>query len=86
MNIFLQAFDEGWLTDARQESLPLRRHRDYDLELGFGEFQEVRKAARLRAKTTGDMRSIKADVLKAAETRFSPEFRNRIDEIVIFRL
>jgi ATP-dependent Clp protease ATP-binding subunit ClpA len=30
------------------------------------------------------MRQIKHEVLKAAETRFSPEFRNRIDEIVVF--
>ena len=30
------------------------------------------------------MRAIKGDVLKAAEQRFSPEFRNRIDEIVVF--
>ena len=30
------------------------------------------------------MRAIKGDVMKAAEQRFSPEFRNRIDEIVVF--
>jgi ATP-dependent Clp protease ATP-binding subunit ClpA len=30
------------------------------------------------------MKEIRSDVLKAAENRFSPEFRNRIDEIVIF--
>ena len=30
------------------------------------------------------MKAIKGDVMKAAEQRFSPEFRNRIDEIVVF--
>jgi ATP-dependent Clp protease ATP-binding subunit ClpA len=30
------------------------------------------------------MKAIKGDVMKAAEHRFSPEFRNRIDEIVVF--
>jgi ATP-dependent Clp protease ATP-binding subunit ClpA len=30
------------------------------------------------------MIQIRGDVMKAAETRFSPEFRNRIDEIVVF--
>ena len=35
-------------------------------------------------KSLGDMKAIKNDVMKAAEKRFSPEFRNRIDEIVIF--
>jgi ATP-dependent Clp protease ATP-binding subunit ClpA len=32
----------------------------------------------------GDVKAIKNEVLKAAENRFSPEFRNRIDEIVVF--
>ena len=27
---------------------------------------------------------IKNEVMKAAETRFTPEFRNRIDEIIVF--
>jgi len=30
------------------------------------------------------MKQIRGDVMKAAETRFTPEFRNRIDEIIIF--
>lgn len=30
------------------------------------------------------MEQVKREVLKAAEERFSPEFRNRIDEIVVF--
>ena len=30
------------------------------------------------------MKEIKHAVMKAAETRFSPEFRNRIDEIIVF--
>jgi ATP-dependent Clp protease ATP-binding subunit ClpA len=30
------------------------------------------------------VKQIKGEVMKAAETRFSPEFRNRIDEIVVF--
>ncbi|MCA1558416.1 MAG: hypothetical protein LC731_07750 [Acidobacteria bacterium] len=35
-------------------------------------------------KTLGDIRAVKGEVMKAAEHRFSPEFRNRIDEIVVF--
>ena len=31
-----------------------------------------------------DIRAINREVIKAAEERFSPEFRNRIDEIVVF--
>ena len=44
----------------------------YEKPLGFGQ------------KTLGDVRAIKNEVMKAAEVRFSPEFRNRIDEIVVF--
>ena len=31
-----------------------------------------------------DVREIKGAVMKSADQRFSPEFRNRIDEIVVF--
>ncbi|CDM64545.1 AAA family ATPase [Pyrinomonas methylaliphatogenes] len=85
MNIFLQAFDEGWITDGRGKKVYLsdaiiimtsnlgsENFRKYEKPLGFG------------TKTVGDMRAIKNEVLKAAEQRFSPEFRNRIDEIIVF--
>ncbi len=85
MNIFLQAFDEGWITDGRGKKVYLsdaivimtsnlgsENFKRYEKPLGFGQ------------KTLGDVLQIKGDVLKAAETRFTPEFRNRIDEIVIF--
>jgi ATP-dependent Clp protease ATP-binding subunit ClpA len=85
MNLFLQAFDEGWLTDGRGKKVYLsdaivimtsnlgsENFRKYEKPLGFGN------------KTLGDVRSIKNEVMKAAEQRFSPEFRNRIDEIVVF--
>ena len=35
-------------------------------------------------KTLADITQINREVIKAAEERFSPEFRNRIDEIVVF--
>src|SRR5205823_3619064 len=44
----------------------------------------VEKPLGFGTKTAGDFRAIKNEVLKAAEQRFSPEFRNRIDEIVVF--
>ncbi|MGB7207215.1 MAG: ATP-dependent Clp protease ATP-binding subunit, partial [Pyrinomonadaceae bacterium] len=85
MNIFLQAFDEGWLTDGRGKRVYLsdaivimtsnlgsENFKRYEKPLGFGQ------------KTLGDVIQIKGDVMKAAETRFTPEFRNRIDEIIIF--
>ena len=85
MNIFLQAFDEGWITDGRGKKVYLsdaivimtsnlgsENFKKYEKPLGFGQ------------KSLGEMKNIRQDVMKAAENRFSPEFRNRIDEIVIF--
>jgi len=85
MNLFLQAFDEGWMTDGRGKKVYLsdaivimtsnlgsENFKRYEKPLGFGQ------------KTLGEVKQIKGEVMKAAETRFSPEFRNRIDEIVVF--
>jgi ATP-dependent Clp protease ATP-binding subunit ClpA len=85
MNIFLQAFDEGWITDGRGKKVYLsdaivimtsnlgsENFKRYEKPLGFGQ------------KSLGDIKQIKGEAMKAAETRFTPEFRNRIDEIVVF--
>lgn len=85
MNLFLQAFDEGWMTDGRGKKVYLsdaivimtsnlgsENFKKYEKPLGFGQ------------KTLGDVREIKGAVMKSAEQRFSPEFRNRIDEIIVF--
>ncbi len=85
MNIFLQAFDEGWLTDGRGRRVYLS---DAIVimtsNLGSDSFKKYEKPLGFGTKTAGDFRQIKNDVMKAAEQRFSPEFRNRIDEIVVF--
>ncbi len=85
MNIFLQAFDEGWITDGRGKKVYLsdaivimtsnlgsENFKRYEKPLGFGQ------------KSLGDIMQIKGEAMKAAEARFTPEFRNRIDEIVVF--
>ncbi|MEZ5346926.1 MAG: ATP-dependent Clp protease ATP-binding subunit [Pyrinomonadaceae bacterium] len=85
MNIFLQAFDEGWLTDGRGKKVYLS---DAIVimtsNLGSENFKKYEKPLGFGMKSFGDMKEIKGDVMKAAETRFSPEFRNRIDEIIVF--
>ncbi|HEX8179390.1 MAG TPA: AAA family ATPase, partial [Pyrinomonadaceae bacterium] len=85
MNLFLQGFDEGWLTDGRGKKVYLS---DAIVimtsNLGSESFKKYEKPLGFGTKSLGDMRQIKGEVLKAAETRFSPEFRNRIDEIVVF--
>jgi ATP-dependent Clp protease ATP-binding subunit ClpC len=85
MNLFLQAFDEGWLTDGRGKKVYLS---DAIVimtsNLGSESFKKYEKPLGFGNKTIADVRAIKHEVLKAAEQRFSPEFRNRIDEIVVF--
>jgi ATP-dependent Clp protease ATP-binding subunit ClpC len=85
MNIFLQAFDEGWLTDGRGKKVYLS---DAIVimtsNLGSENFKKYEKPLGFGMKSRGEMKEIRSDVMKAAEQRFSPEFRNRIDEIVIF--
>jgi len=85
MNIFLQAFDEGWITDGRGKKVYLS---DAIVimtsNLGSENFKKYEKPLGFGTKSLGDVMAIKGDVMKAAETRFTPEFRNRIDEIVVF--
>src|SRR5213595_1687944 len=85
MNLFLQAFDEGWLTDGRGRRVYLS---DAIVimtsNLGSESFKKFEKPLGFGTKTTSDFRQVKREIMKAAEQRFSPEFRNRIDEIVVF--
>src|SRR5882672_4702241 len=85
MNIFLQAFDEGWLTDGRGKKVYLS---DAIVimtsNLGSESFKKFEKPLGFGTKTAQEFRVVKNEVMKAAEMRFSPEFRNRIDEIVVF--
>jgi ATP-dependent Clp protease ATP-binding subunit ClpA len=85
MNIFLQAFDEGWITDGRGKKVYLS---DAIVimtsNLGSESFKRYEKPLGFGQKTLGEIKQIKNEVMKAAETRFTPEFRNRIDEIIVF--
>jgi ATP-dependent Clp protease ATP-binding subunit ClpA len=85
MNLFLQAFDEGWLTDGRGKKVYLS---DAIVimtsNLGSDSFKKFEKPLGFGVKTAQDFRVVKNEVMKASEQRFSPEFRNRIDEIIVF--
>jgi len=85
LNLFLQAFDEGWITDGRGKKVYLS---DAIVimtsNLGSDSFKKFMKPLGFGTKTLADIKQIKREVIKAAEERFSPEFRNRIDEIVVF--
>jgi ATP-dependent Clp protease ATP-binding subunit ClpA len=85
LNLFLQAFDEGWITDGRGKKVYLS---DAIIimtsNLGSESFKKYMKPLGFGKKSLADVEQISREVIKAAEDRFSPEFRNRIDEIVVF--
>jgi ATP-dependent Clp protease ATP-binding subunit ClpA len=84
LNLFLQAFDEGWLTDGRGRRVYLS---DAVVimtsNVGSQHFQRLQNPFGFRA---GEVRAdqVQGDVRREMEKRFSPEFRNRIDEVVVF--
>jgi ATP-dependent Clp protease ATP-binding subunit ClpC len=84
LNVFLQAFDEGWLTDGRGKRVYLsdaivimtsnagsEHFRKLETSLGFRSGQVA---------TT----QVQNEIRRELERRFSPEFRNRIDQVVVF--
>ena len=84
LNLFLQAFDEGWIADGRGKRAYLsdaiiimtsNMGSDYFKKLasplGFGQKQI-------------SLKEIGKEMKRELERRFSPEFINRIDEVVIF--
>lgn len=86
-NIFLQAFDEGHLTDSHSRKVDLKntiiimtsnvgtkRLRDFGMGVGF---QTISKEFSHKE----DQESI---ILSEMKKKFSPEFLNRIDEVVYF--
>src|SRR5437588_265201 len=85
MNLFLQAFDEGWLTDGRGRRVYLS---DAIVimtsNLGSDSFKKYEKQLGFGTKTAADFRAIKNEVMKAAAIRISHEYGNPIDEIVVF--
>lgn len=85
LNLFLQGFDEGWITDGRGKKVFLS---DAIIimtsNLGSDNFKKYMKPLGFGNKTRAEIDEVKREVMKAAEDRFTPEFRNRIDEIVVF--
>ncbi len=83
-NLFLQVFDEGWLTDGRGKkvyfsdaillmtsNLGAEELGRLTRPLGFGPGGE-------------DFEPVRKGVLKAVESRFTPEFINRLDDVIVF--
>src|SRR5262249_42918936 len=84
LNLFLQAFDEGWMTDGRGKRVYLS---DAIIimtaNLGAESVGRLPSPLGVHNKTIG-MDQVQGEVMRELERRFAPEFRNRIDEVVLF--
>jgi ATP-dependent Clp protease ATP-binding subunit ClpA len=84
LNLFLQAFDEGWLTDGRGRRVYLS---DAVVimtsNVGSENFRRLTSPLGFLNRTLG-VEQVQGEVLRELERRFPPEFRNRIDEVVLF--
>jgi ATP-dependent Clp protease ATP-binding subunit ClpA len=84
LNLFLQAFDEGWVTDGRGKRVYLS---DAIVimtsNIGCEQFRKLTNPFGFYSKQVG-IEQVQGEVVRELERRFSPEFRNRIDEVVIF--
>jgi len=84
LSLFLQVFDEGFLTDGRG-----RRVYFSDTviimtsNLGSDEFKRFMKPMGFLVDSQ-HLDAVKRAVLKEVENHFSPEFLNRIDDIIVF--
>ncbi len=83
-NLFLQVFDEGWLTDGRGKKVYFS-DATIIMTSNLGA-EELSKLTRPLGFASGaeDFEPVKKSVLKAVENRFSPEFINRIDDVIVF--
>jgi ATP-dependent Clp protease ATP-binding subunit ClpA len=85
LHLFLQAFDEGWITDGRGKRVYLS---DAIVimtsNIGSECFRRLTNPLGFFSHQIG-VEQIQTEVLREVERRFSPEFRNRIDEVVIFQ-
>jgi ATP-dependent Clp protease ATP-binding subunit ClpC len=85
LNLFLQAFDEGWITDGRGKRVYLS---DAIIimtsNVGSEYFRKLTSPMGFRSGAV-PIDQIKCDVDRELERKFPPEFRNRVDGIVLFQ-
>jgi len=85
LNLFLQVFDEGWLTDGRGKRVYFS---DTVIimtsNLGADVFKKYVKPLGFMTDSDVDARSYKKDIMREIENSLSPEFLNRIDDIIVF--
>src|SRR5437879_2050176 len=84
LNLFLQAFDEGWMTDGRGKRVYLSDSVVImTSNIGSEHFRKLTNPLGFFQQEVG-VEQVQSEVLRELERRFPPEFRNRIDEVVLF--
>src|SRR3954462_5150158 len=85
LNLFLQAFDEGWMTDGRGKRVYLS---DAVVimtsNIGSEHFRKLQSPMGFRSGQL-PVEQVQGDINRELERRFPPEFRNRIDQVVLFQ-
>jgi ATP-dependent Clp protease ATP-binding subunit ClpA len=85
LNLFLQAFDEGWLTDGRGKRVYLS---DAIVIMtsnaGSEHFRKLQNPLGFRSGVM-PLDQVQGEINRELERRFPPEFRNRIDQVVVFQ-
>ena len=85
LNLFLQAFDEGWITDGRGKRVYLS---DAIVIMtsnaGSEHFRKLQSPMGFRSGSM-PVDQVQSEINRELERRFSPEFRNRIDQVVLFQ-
>jgi ATP-dependent Clp protease ATP-binding subunit ClpA len=84
LHLFLQAFDEGWMTDGRGKRVYLS---DAVIimtsNLGSEHFRKLTNPLGFLSRQVG-AGQVRGEIMRELERRFPPEFRNRIDQVVLF--
>jgi ATP-dependent Clp protease ATP-binding subunit ClpA len=84
LNLFLQAFDEGWITDGRGRRVYLSDALVImTSNVGSGHFRRMTNPMGFLSHESS-IAQVRADVRREIERRFAPEFLNRIDQVVLF--
>jgi ATP-dependent Clp protease ATP-binding subunit ClpA len=84
LNLFLQAFDEGWMTDGRGKRVYLSDSVVImTSNIGSEHFRKLTSPLGYRSREV-TVEQVQSEVMRELERRFPPEFRNRIDEVVLF--
>jgi ATP-dependent Clp protease ATP-binding subunit ClpA len=84
LNLFLQAFDEGWLTDGRGKRVYLSDSVVImTSNVGSEVFRKLTSPMGFLSRQVG-VEQVRSEIMRELERRFPPEFRNRIDEVVLF--